>query len=102
MLTPDTSRSRAGRCDGRYRRSWETLKYALVSGIGYWLERHRGDPSFSEKGTSEALIVWYGEDVGARFAAVERSGARTTKVILIVLGSLLAGLIVLSAAGLVR
>jgi hypothetical protein len=43
---------------GKYRRSWETLEYALVSGIGLWLERHRGGPMFSEKGTSEALVAW--------------------------------------------
>ncbi len=87
---------------GRYRRSWETLEYALVSAIGSWLESRRGDPAFSAKGTSEALVAWYGEDMGARFAAVERSRARSARAVLIALGALLAVYLVLWAVGIAR
>jgi hypothetical protein len=87
---------------GKYRRSWETLEYALVSASGFWLESRRGDPMFSEKGTSEALVAWYGEDVGSRYAAAEQSSARRAKGCLIVLGALLAVYLVLWALGIAR
>lgn len=37
------------------------------------------------KGAAEALLVWYEQDVGGRYAAVEQSRARSAKGWLIVL-----------------
>ena len=87
---------------GRYRRSWETVEYALVFAIGSWLESHRGDPKFSEKGTSEALIAWYGKDAGERYAMIEQSRARSARGVLIALGALLAIYLVLWAVGIAQ
>lgn len=87
---------------GKYRRSWPTLEYALVSGIGFWLESHRKEPVFAGKGTSEALIAWYGEEVGRPLAVAQERRARTAKGCLIVLGALLAVYLVLWAIGVAR
>jgi hypothetical protein len=87
---------------GRYRRSWDSLEYALVFAIGSWLESHRGDPMFSEKGTSETLIAWYGKDAGEQYAMIEESGARSARGVLITLGALLASYLVLWAVGIAR
>jgi hypothetical protein len=87
---------------GRYRRSWDSLEYALVFAIGSWLESHRGDPMFSEKGTSETLIAWYGKDAGEQYAMIEESGARSARGVLIALGALLASYLVLWAVGIAR
>src|SRR5262249_48309425 len=51
---------------GRYRRSWEALEYAMVCGIGFWLESHRRESIFRDTGTHEALMLWYGADHGPR------------------------------------
>jgi hypothetical protein len=80
---------------GKYRRSWESLEYALVCAVGFWLESHRREPLFEGHGTSEALIAWYGEQVGAPLAESERRRSRLAKLGLSVLGVLLAAYLVL-------
>src|SRR5262249_19618907 len=51
---------------GKYRRSWEALEYAVVCGIGFWLESQRREGVLSDAGTREALIAWYGADGSRR------------------------------------
>ena len=84
---------------GKYRRPWPALEHALVSAIAFWLELERGDPVFSAKAQSEALIAWYGEEVGAPLAAAEARHARKAKGCLIALGALLGAYLVLWAVG---
>jgi hypothetical protein len=88
---------------GKYRRSWETLEHALVKSIGFWLECHRRDGMFSDKGTSEALVMWYGEEaIAAHQAITEKRSAAARKGCVILLGVVLAVYFVLWAVGIVR
>jgi hypothetical protein len=87
---------------GKYRRSWATLEYALVSSIGFWLESHRRDPMLAGKGTTEALLAWYGEEVGRPLADAEERSSRVTKRVLIGLGLLLGLYVVLWSIGVAR
>jgi hypothetical protein len=87
---------------GKYRRSWASLEYALVSAIGFWLESHRKESVFGGKGTSEALRAWYGKDMGGQLAADYERRSRSVGRLMVGVGVALLAYLVLWAAGLVR
>jgi hypothetical protein len=89
---------------GDHRRSWDELEHMLVLGIGAWLEsecRRRGS-TFVGKGTSYALSIWYGEDVGRVLVERQARTARNYKRALIGLGLGFALLVMLSAIRVIK
>ncbi len=80
---------------GKYRRSWNTLEYRLVCGIGFWLESHRrrmlpkGERPglFDESGTNDTLRLWYGAEMGDSLVARRERAGRQSKWVLLVVGA---------------
>jgi hypothetical protein len=87
---------------GKRRLPWEELERLIALGIGMWLESSGKESAFGGRGTSEALLAWYCEEVGRPLAKAHQRFSRNFKLALIGLALLLAVSVLLWAVGLAR